>query len=97
MLLYSRNQHNKAIILQLEVLVTQLCLTLCNPMDYRPQDSSIRGDSPGKNTGVEQNRKPTDKSMHLWTPYLCQKKQEYTMEKRQILQKVVLGKLESYM
>ena len=29
----------------------QLCLTLCDPMDYSP-DSSIHGDSPGKNTGV---------------------------------------------
>ena len=37
------------------------------------------------------------KATYLWTINLCQKKQEYTMEKRQILQKVVLGKLESYM
>jgi len=28
------------------------CPTLCNPMNYRPPDSSIHGDSPGKNTGV---------------------------------------------
>ena len=33
-------------------LVTQLCLTLCNPMDYSPPGSSLHGDSPGKNTGV---------------------------------------------
>ena len=33
-------------------LVTQLCPTLCNPMAYSPQDSSVHGDSPGKNTGV---------------------------------------------
>ena len=32
--------------------VTQLCLTLCNPMDCSPPDSSVHGDSPGKNTGV---------------------------------------------
>ena len=38
---------------------------------------------------MEQNRKPKDKSMHLWTPYLWQKRQEYTMEKRQSLQQVV--------
>ena len=31
-------------------LVTQLCPTLCNPMDYSPPGSSIHGDSPGKNT-----------------------------------------------
>ena len=31
-------------------LVAHLCLTLCNPMDYRPSGSSVHGDSPGKNT-----------------------------------------------
>ena len=34
------------------VLVFQLCLTLCNPMDYSPPGSSAHGHSPGKNTGV---------------------------------------------
>ena len=29
---------------------------------------------------MEQNRKPRDKSTHLWTPYLCQRRQEYTMD-----------------
>ena len=33
-------------------LVTQLCLTLCNPRDFSPPGSSVHGDSPGKNTGV---------------------------------------------
>ena len=33
-------------------LITQPCLTLCNPMDYSPPGSSVYGDSPGKNTGV---------------------------------------------
>ena len=33
-------------------LVTQSCPTLCNPMDCSPLDSSVHGDSPGKNTGV---------------------------------------------
>ena len=28
------------------------CPTLCNPMDCSPPDSSVSGDSPGKNTGV---------------------------------------------
>ena len=32
-------------------LVTQSCLTLCDPMDCRPLDTSVHGDSPGKNTG----------------------------------------------
>ena len=33
-------------------LVTQSCLTLCNPIDYSPPGSSVHGDSPGKHTGV---------------------------------------------
>ena len=34
---------------------------------------------------MEQNRKPRDIPMYLWTPYLQQRRQEYTMEKRQSL------------
>ena len=34
---------------------------------------------------LEQNRKPRDKSTHLWTPYLWQRRRKYTMEKRQSL------------
>ena len=33
-------------------LVAQSCLILCNLMDYSPPDSSVHGDSTGKNTGV---------------------------------------------
>ena len=33
-------------------LVTQSCLTLCNPMDCSLPGSSEHGDSSGKNTGV---------------------------------------------
>ena len=33
-------------------LVAQSWSTLCNPMDCSPPGSSVRGDSPGKNTGV---------------------------------------------
>ena len=33
-------------------LVAQLCPTLCDPMDCSLPGSSLRGDSPGKNTGV---------------------------------------------
>ena len=33
-------------------LVARLCLTLCNPMDYSPLGSPVRGDFPGKNTRV---------------------------------------------
>ena len=38
-----------------------------------------------KYRSMEQNRKPRDKSTHLKTPYLWQRRQEYTMEKRQSL------------
>ena len=34
-------------------LVAQSCLTLCDPMDCSPPGSSVHGDSPGKNTGVD--------------------------------------------
>ena len=33
-------------------LVAQLCPTLCNPVHCSTPGSSVRGDSPGKNTGV---------------------------------------------
>ena len=42
----------------LPTLHTVLCLdaqsrpTLCDPMDYSPPESSVPGESPGKNTGV---------------------------------------------
>ena len=36
----------------LACLVAQSCPTLHNPMDWSPPGSSVRGDSPGKNTGV---------------------------------------------
>ena len=32
-----------------------------------------------KYRSMEQHRKPRDKSTHLWTPYLQQRRQEYTM------------------
>ena len=35
-----------------------------------------------KYRSMEQNRKPKDKSMNLWTPYLRQRRQGYTMEKK---------------
>ena len=33
-------------------LVTQFCLTLCDPVGFSPPGSSVHGDSPDKNTGV---------------------------------------------
>ena len=36
----------------LQVLVAQLCPTLCDPVDYSQPGCSVHGDSSGKNTGV---------------------------------------------
>ena len=38
-----------------------------------------------KNTDQWNKIESPDKSTHLWTPYLGQRRQEYTMEKRQYL------------
>ena len=38
-----------------------------------------------KYRSMEQNRKPRDKSMNLWTPYFRQRRQGYAMEKKQPL------------
>ena len=35
------------------MLVTQLCLTLCDPKSCSPPGSSVHGGSPGKNTGID--------------------------------------------
>ena len=51
---------------------------------YSHQDSMVPAQKQ-KYRSMEQNRKPRDKSMYLWTPYLWQRRQEYTMEKRQSL------------
>ena len=40
------------ILISVLCLVTQLCLTFCDPMDYSLPGSSVSGDSPGKNTGI---------------------------------------------
>ena len=38
--------------MKVKVLATQSCLTLCNPMDYRPTRLLCSRNSPGKNTEV---------------------------------------------
>ena len=45
---------------------------------------------------VGKNREPRKKSTQLWPINLQQRKQEYTMEKRESLQQVVLGKVDSH-
>ena len=38
--------------MKVKALVTQLCPTLCDPLEHSLPGSSVHGDSPGKNTGV---------------------------------------------
>ena len=47
-------------------LVTQSCLTLCDPMNCSLSGSSVPGDSPGQNTGVGSLSQPRD-----WTQVSC--------------------------
>ena len=46
---------------------------------------------------MEQNREPRNKPIYLWIINLRQRRQEYTVKKRQSLQQVVLGKLDNNM
>ena len=50
-----------------------------------------------KSVSMEQDRKPRNNPMHVWAINLQQRRQEYTMEQREPLQLMVLGKLDSYM
>ena len=63
---------------------------------YSHQDSMVLAQRQ-KYRSMEQNRKPRDKSTCLWAPYLWQRMQKYTVEKRQSLQQEVLRKLVNYM
>ena len=58
----------------------------CRPIlqSYSHQDSMVL-EQRQKYRSMEQNRKPRGKSMNLWTPYLRQRRQGYTVEKRQPL------------
>ena len=63
---------------------------------YSNQNSMVL--APEQTCGsMEQNRETRNKPTHLQSINLRQRWQEYTMEKRQSLQQVVLGKLDSYM
>ena len=52
---------------------------------YSNQDNMVLAQKQ-KYRSVEQDRKPRDKPMHLWSINLWQRRQGYTMEKRQSLQ-----------
>ena len=45
--MYNMNQWRDSVCC---CLVAKSCPTLCDPMDYSQPDSSVHGDSPGKNT-----------------------------------------------
>ena len=49
---FSGNNKLFSFIILCVYLVTQSCLTLCNPMDCSLSGSSVNGDSPSRNTGV---------------------------------------------
>ena len=51
---------------------------------YSHQDSMILAKRQ-KYRSMEQNRKSREKSMHLWTPYLWQRRKKYTMQKKHSL------------
>ena len=80
---YKKPRIAKAILrrMKLEYLT---CLTSDYTTNHSHQDSTVLAQRQ-KYRSMEQNRKPRDKSTHLWTPYLWQRRQEYTMEKRQSL------------
>ena len=62
----------------------QLEESTCLTSDYttKPQSSRQCGTTQRqKYRSMEQNRKPRDKFTYLWTPYLQQRRQEYTTEK----------------
>ena len=53
--------------------------TVIKTVWYWHQDSMVLAPRQ-KYRSMEQNRKPRDKSTHIWTPYLRQRRQEYTMD-----------------
>ena len=57
------------------------CLTSGSTTKPQSSDSMVLAQRQ-KYRSVEQNRKPRDKPTHLWTPYLSQRRQEYTMDKK---------------
>ena len=62
--------------------------SFCLTSDYTTKLQSSRQYGTGtkkKYRSMEQNRNPGDKSIHLWMPYIWQRRQEYTVEKRQSL------------
>ena len=63
---------------------------------YSHQNSMVLAQKQ-KYRSMEQDRKPRNKPTQLQSINLQQRRQDYIIEKRQSLQKMVLGKLDSYM
>ena len=53
-------------------LVTQLCPTLCDPVDCSPLGSSVHGDSPGLNPGLLHCRKILYRLSHHGSPRILE-------------------------
>ena len=49
---WGRSVQHPKLLAPMKMLLTQLCLTLCDPMDCSLPGSSVHGDSPSKNIGV---------------------------------------------
>ena len=81
---YKKTQIAKAILRKKNEPEESTCLTSGYTTNLSHQDNMVLAQRQTYRS-MEQNRKPRDKSMHLWTPYLWQRRQEYTMEKRQSL------------
>ena len=65
---YKKPRIAKAILEKKNELEESTCLT--SGSTTKPQSSRQHGTGTKKYRSIEQNRKPRDKSMHLWTPYL---------------------------
>ena len=59
------------------------CMTSGSTTSHSHQGSTVLAQKL-KYRSMEQTRKARDKSTHLWTPYLRQRRQEYTMEKKSL-------------
>ena len=66
------------------------------PQSYSNQ-TSMDPSQKQAHMSVEQHREPRNKPTLIWLINVQQRRQEYRMEKRQSLQQMVLGKLDSYM
>ena len=90
-------------LLQVIFLIQELnegllqCRWILYQLSYQGSLGSMLLDKKWKYRQMEQDRKPRNKPMYLWVPHFLRRSKEYTIGQRQPLQKIVLGKLNSYM